>query len=75
MELGKPLNDGFPGQRAVALLVAGSPAPVSRPECLKRLRHLIAARKIQALAQIIHAQGAVVGDLLIEKPREFVATR
>ena len=45
-----------------------------RPERLKRFGHLVAAGKIQALAKVARGQGAVVGDLLIEEPLEFLTT-
>jgi hypothetical protein len=44
-----------------------------RLECLERFGQLAAARKIQALVQVIRGKGPVVGHLLIEEPAEFSA--
>jgi hypothetical protein len=37
------------------------------------LGQLVAARKVQALVQVIDGKGPVAGDLLIEEPAEFSA--
>ena len=41
-------------------------------EGVKRLGYLVAARKIQALVQIVRGQGTVVGGLLIQETVEFL---